>query len=797
MKYRVFSVLMIMALLASLCVITVAMPSAASANVDAATVTPAPTTAGSTAGYKVVFHTGSPSATLTAGQDTVTIAFPTGTTVPASMDYRNITVNGTALGVNGVSVSGQSVTLITPVSVSQGGTVTVNIASTEGLKNPKLSMEPSTGGGDGIGSTGYKLKVSTSKETTPVDSSAYYIYNWAQADKTAAAQGQAVTVTGAGFAPNTSVSLNSTGAVMGSGTTDSDGTFTINGFATGLGGTSVATDGTGRSAATGTISTLPSISVSKSAANIGQSFTIYGYDFSGTATLASAHFSMGGQSLTASSITASDLDSDGTVDDFVAAVSVPMALSSGQKTVSVIDPGRTGSPSASTKMDVNPYTISIDPASSGPGTSVVVTGAGWPPSASGGSAGILLFAYSAGRQAAIGDGAVETDGTGAFTEAATIPTDATAGTRAIVCTFGGGAATATQVFTVTPTALTLTPDSGPKGTIVTVGGGPLTANSSIAASSLKFGGAAWNTSAISLDSQGYLTPTNLTVASTASEGANTVSATDGASRTASATFTVTKPTATLDVSEAARGQLVTVTGSGWLPGALGVVTITLNSVTMGIATPDSDGDIYKQFNVPTNLTPNTTYSYSASDGNGNSSLSGTLKVKQAKVTVDPTSGPVGSTITITGSGFLPQAGVSALTMGGVSLIAGQSLLTDSVGSFETTATVPGLAQQGWAITATVDVSASTSFSVTAGAAAAVTPATGLATISDYLAIAWTFDATSQTWQVYDPTEGATSDMTEMKKGQGYWIKVSEDCTLTYGAETYNLKAGWNLIGWLG
>jgi len=29
------------------------------------------------------------------------------------------------------------------------------------------------------------------------------------------------------------------------------------------------------------------------------------------------------------------------------------------------------------------------------------------------------------------------------------------------------------------------------------------------------------------------------------------------------------------------------------------------------------------------------------------------------------------------------------------------------------------------------------------------------------------------------------------------VEVTEDCTLNYGANTWNLKDGWNLIGWLG
>ncbi|MFC1930130.1 hypothetical protein ACFLW6_04675, partial [Chloroflexota bacterium] len=32
--------------------------------------------------------------------------------------------------------------------------------------------------------------------------------------------------------------------------------------------------------------------------------------------------------------------------------------------------------------------------------------------------------------------------------------------------------------------------------------------------------------------------------------------------------------------------------------------------------------------------------------------------------------------------------------------------------------------------------------------------------------------------------------------RGYWINVSDACTLQYGSQSYELDAGWNLIGWL-
>jgi hypothetical protein len=234
-----------------------------------------------------------------------------------------------------------------------------------------------------------------------------------------------------------------------------------------------------------------------------------------------------------------------------------------------------------------------------------------------------------------------------------------------------------------------------------------------------------------------------------------------------------------------------------MPGVLGLVTITLGGQTMQVVQPDGDGNIWSQFKVPSNLTVGATASYIAADNYGNSAMAGTLAIPNPKLTVDPSSGPVGSTVTITGEGFLPLTALTTLAMTGVALLPAGTVLTDSVGGFTATATVPGLAAGGHGVSATANETASTSFTISAAAAAAATPETGFATITDQIQIAWAFDATAQQWEVYDPTEGAPSTLTVLTTGQGYWVQVAEDCTLTYGANTYNLKAGWNLIGWLG
>jgi hypothetical protein len=77
-------------------------------------------------------------------------------------------------------------------------------------------------------------------------------------------------------------------------------------------------------------------------------------------------------------------------------------------------------------------------------------------------------------------------------------------------------------------------------------------------------------------------------------------------------------------------------------------------------------------------------------------------------------------------------------------------------------------------------------------------ATGLATIDDCLVVVYGFDKTTKTWTWYNPSwPPEANTLTTLHMGSGYWINVSESCTLTYEANTYPLDEGWNLIGWEG
>jgi len=54
----------------------------------------------------------------------------------------------------------------------------------------------------------------------------------------------------------------------------------------------------------------------------------------------------------------------------------------------------------------------------------------------------------------------------------------------------------------------------------------------------------------------------------------------------------------------------------------------------------------------------------------------------------------------------------------------------------------------------------------------------LADIADNVRSVWAYDNATGSWALYSP--GEPSDLTEMTHSQGYWVGVTDSCTLTIG-----------------
>jgi hypothetical protein len=296
-----------------------------------------------------------------------------------------------------------------------------------------------------------------------------------------------------------------------------------------------------------------------------------------------------------------------------------------------------------------------------------------------------------------------------------------------------------------------------------------------------------------------ISPTTVYVPAGASLGANTIKATDNSGLVATAPFTVTQPSITINPATGARGTSVIVSGAGWLaPSTVKSTAVTIGVYPYGQTTgtlsipeistiPDSSGSFTAAITIP-NVPAAGAYSIYARDNNSNAAALATFTVPGAGITVSPTSGVALTTITVTGTGFKPYWGIT-VSIGGYDFPT--KVFSDVLGAFTFSGQVPGLAPGATVVEATDDTSTATTFFTLNQGVATVQSQT--ASISSYLVRIWGYSG--GTWYMYDPADAAGSNLATLTSGAGYWINVNAACTLVSGGYSYALSAGWNLIGW--
>ena len=125
--------------------------------ITAAGVTPNPSLESQTASYTIGFDVGA-GGYLSAGSGTITIAFPSATTVPNG-SLSGVSVNGTPATA---TANNDTVLITTPVNINNESTVSVSFSSGSGLVNPSTAQT-------------YNLSIKTSSENTFVSSEDYTI----------------------------------------------------------------------------------------------------------------------------------------------------------------------------------------------------------------------------------------------------------------------------------------------------------------------------------------------------------------------------------------------------------------------------------------------------------------------------------------------------------------------------------------------------------------------------------------------------------------------------------------------
>ena len=242
--------------------------------------------------------------------------------------------------------------------------------------------------------------------------------------------------------------------------------------------------------------------------------------------------------------------------------------------------------------------------------------------------------------------------------------------------------TATTEAPPSTASISLSPDNGPVGKTVKVTGTGFAASSTV---TITFSGVTQTTSpsTITTNTTGGFTATFKVPKSTA--GPHTVTATDASADSASKTFKVNS-SISLSSSSGIVGKTSKVTGTGFA--ASSTVTITFDGIAQTTSpstiTTDATGSFTATFKIPKSTAG--THTVTATDASGDFA-SKTFKVISS-TSLSPYTGHVGTTETVTGTGFAASSTVT-ITFGGVTQTTSPATITtDTTGSFSASFTVP-------------------------------------------------------------------------------------------------------------
>jgi len=480
--------------------------------------------------------------------------------------------------------------------------------------------------------------------------------------------GTAVTVTGAGFAPSSTVTIKYDDASLLTAPTDLAGGFvqviTIPNSPAGPHTVSAVDDQgvTGSAAFTVT----PSITVYPTSGIVGSSVVVTGAGYSGGSTI-TITFAGTPVSTTPSIITTDQYGA------FTASFAAPNNPAGGW---SVRAQDSSGLQSVATYTITTKLTLSSTTGTVG--TVVTAKGAGFAAN----SQITLTFDSTTLTTTPL---SVVSDANGRFEASFTIPESMGQAHTIMASDAAGGRVSAT--CTVIPFIL-LSPNNGRVGSNVVISGTGFCPGGVITIT-FESGIVATLPPIVEANSMGSFTA-SFTVPS-ASPGAKTIRTSDIVGGSAQATYTVT-PLITFTATGRA-GTAVTVTGTGFAPS--NTVSIKFDAVTLVSAPTDPIGGFTQVITVPN--APAGSYLISAIDPLG-AAASAAFTVTPL-ITLSPSSGVVGTVLTINGAGFTASSSI-VLTFAGTSMTTTPlSITTDPYGAFTASFAAPNNPTGGWSVRA--------------------------------------------------------------------------------------------------
>lgn len=318
-------------------------------------------------------------------------------------------------------------------------------------------------------------------------------------------------------------------------------------------------------------------------------------------------------------------------------------------------------------FDVTVPTITPNPASGPFGISVTLTGSGFADS-------VPVTVDYASTPISTSPSPCKSSGSGAISCSFTVQ-GGLGGSNVISATDTYNNVAYSQ-FMVTQPIIELSPSSGPLGTTVSITGSGFAPSVTVTVS---YGGAKVATGTST--SSGAFQATFSVPASAQSQS---VTAVDSDGNTASEYFAVTVPSVSASPTSGAVGTQVTLTGSGFAPSSS--VTVTFDTTKLSTScTSSGSGDLSCTFTVPTSGTGSQTVTVTDSYGNAATAL---FLVTAPALSLNPTSGPVGTLVTATSNGFPASTSVSISFSGAVLSTSPSTCVTSSSGALNCIFAVP-------------------------------------------------------------------------------------------------------------
>ena len=303
------------------------------------------------------------------------------------------------------------------------------------------------------------------------------------------------------------------------------------------------------------------------------------------------------------------------------------------------------------------------------------------------------------------------------------------------------------------------------------------------------------------------------VIATTSEGAKTLRVTDSLGRDGEVNLniparqvTITPDSGRLGTTAVVRGQNFPGKNDDGVSFSLEVAyKIGGNDATRVTATPDASGSFEVELRVPTSATIPSTNSVEVRFNAGSTPVITTVthEVPEGTITLSDTSGPAGSTVTVSGGGFKNFVPVTLVRVGNLEVTPAPRPSTDAQGETSFEITVPGLDIGIQTVEVRIgDTTASIGFTVTPSGinAGDITPvAEAVANLGDAFVSSFHFNNDTKEWSFYSPAAGAASTQENFISGETYWIRVSSTTEAILNGETRNMTCVsgncWNQIVW--